>query len=269
MLINAFPGFDCHMHSLFSDGSASLETMAQAAVDKGLAGVIFTDHMPLPFQNRYTLTSDRTEAYRNAVKEIRTRMDGQLTVLMGLEMESLPSHRKWTDALADTGWDKLIASVHFVEHDGEFAMINGTEAEFLRSLSMDFSSDIHRLVTAYYHQLMAMARSGRFHIVGHIDVVKKHNAGNRFFDEAQPWYRDLVEETLDAVQTAGMVVEINTGGISHPVQCAYPSRWILERISERKIPVCLSSDAHRPEDVGRHFPSIRATPGKPRQKSKI
>ena len=40
---------DNHMHSIYSDGSATIEEIASKAIEKGLQKIIFTDHMPLPF----------------------------------------------------------------------------------------------------------------------------------------------------------------------------------------------------------------------------
>jgi histidinol-phosphatase (PHP family) len=260
MLVNAFPGFDCHIHSRFSDGCASLETMARTAVARGLSGVVFTDHMPLPFENRYALAHRRLDAYRAEILAVRRRMNGRLQVLMGLEMEILPSHSAWSREIAQGPWDVLIASVHQVEEKGRRYLINGTEAEFITALETGFGGDIRRLCEAYYRQSTAMVATGWFRILGHLDVLGKHNPNGRFFDETAPWYRELVADLLAAVQRAGMVVEINTGGLDHDARNSYPGPRILAAIEEKGIPVCLSSDAHRPEDVARHFARFPTAP---------
>lgn len=260
MLQNAFPGFDCHMHSRFSDGRDTLEAMALTAAERGLAGVIFTDHMPLPFENRYALARQRLSAYRAEIRAVRRRLDGRLKVLMGLEMECLPSHNGWSREIADAPWDVLIASVHQVEERGRFYLVNGTEPEFLQALQTGFGGDIQRLCSAYYGQSIAMVKTGWFQILGHLDVLGKHNRNGRFFDETAPWYEELVAELLDAVERAGMVVEINMGGLDHPARTPYPGHRILGMIAEKGIPVCLSSDAHRTEEVARHFDRIQTVP---------
>ncbi len=38
--------YDCHMHTTFSDGSASVRAMVESAIAKGLSKVAITDHMP-------------------------------------------------------------------------------------------------------------------------------------------------------------------------------------------------------------------------------
>jgi len=253
MLVNAYPGFDCHIHSSFSDGCASLEAMARSAVARGLNGVVFTDHMPLPFENRYALAHRRLEAYRAEIQAVRRRMSGRLQVLMGLEMEYLPSYGAWSWEIAQDPWDVLIASVHQLEEKGRRFLINGTAAEFVTALETGFGGDLRRLCEAYYRQSIAMVETGLFRILGHLDVLGKHNRNGRFFDESAPWYRELVAALLAAVGQAGMVVEINTGGLDHDVRSAYPGPRILAAIEKKGIPVCLSSDAHRPEDVARHF----------------
>ena len=260
MLVNAYPGFDCHLHSRFSDGCASLETMARAAAARGLSGVVFTDHMPLPFENRYALAHRRLETYRAEIQAVRRRMSGRLQVLMGLEMEVLPSHADWSREIAQGPLDVLIASVHQVEAQGRRYLINGSAAEFVTALETGFGGDIRRLCEAYYGQSTAMVQTGLFRILGHLDVLAKHNRNGRFFDPSAPWYRELVAVLLAAVGRAGMVVEINTGGLDHDVRSAYPGPRILAAIEAKGIPVCLSSDAHRPEDVARHFDRFPTAP---------
>jgi histidinol-phosphatase (PHP family) len=45
-------------------------------------------------------------------------------------------------------------------------------------------------------------------------------------------------------------VEVSTAGLRKPVGELYPARAFLEMCVDAGIPVALSSDAHRPEDVG-------------------
>ncbi len=47
-----------------------------------------------------------------------------------------------------------------------------------------------------------------------------------------------------------MAVEISTAGLRKPVGEIYPAPAFLEMCLEANVPLALSSDAHRPEDVG-------------------
>ena len=47
-----------------------------------------------------------------------------------------------------------------------------------------------------------------------------------------------------------MAVEVSTAGLRKPAAEIYPAPAFLEMCVEADVPVALSSDAHRPEDVG-------------------
>jgi histidinol-phosphatase (PHP family) len=131
--------------------------------------------------------------------------------------------------------------------------VNGTREEFERLLKGVFDGDIQALCTSYYQHIGRIAASGLFHVIGHLDVLKKHNRGGAYFDETAAWYHALVLEAIDAVAAASMGVEINLAGYDHPAAAPYPSPWIVAECRRRGIPIILSSDAHRPENIGRNF----------------
>ena len=51
----------------------------------------------------------------------------------------------------------------------------------------------------------------------------------------------------------GIAVEVSTAGLHKPVAELYPSRAFLEMVVEAGNPIALSSDAHRPDDLGRDY----------------
>ena len=66
---------DCHMHTCFSaDSEATVTSMLDAAVEKGLEGVCITDHMDLDFPetpdfpaNAFPKLSSRRELERTMI----------------------------------------------------------------------------------------------------------------------------------------------------------------------------------------------------------
>jgi histidinol-phosphatase (PHP family) len=59
----------------------------------------------------------------------------------------------------------------------------------------------------------------------------------------------LEDAALDAVRAYGLTVELNTAGFRALCGDAYPSLDLLKRCRSRDIPVTLSADAHRPEQL--------------------
>jgi histidinol-phosphatase (PHP family) len=247
------PQADHHIHTRYSDGSAGVREVIETAVKKGFRRIAVTDHMPLPFQNRYAVRIEQIDAYREEIQRVREDYAGAIDVRMGLEMEYLPGFEAWTEKIAAAGWEHAIGSVHAILVDGRGGIVNGTQEEFERLLYGPFGGDIRALCAHYYRHLGRLAASGLFHTAGHLDVLKKHNHAKTYFDDAAEWYRDLVLEALEAVAAASMSVEINLSGYDHPVAAPYPSPWIVAECIHRGIPIVLSSDAHRPENIGRNF----------------
>ena len=65
--------------------------------------------------------------------------------------------------------------------------------------------------------------------------------------------RDSYKETLDAIEAAGIAMEVSTAGLRKEVMEIYPSKVFLEEAFRRKIPILISSDSHAPQEVGYEF----------------
>lgn len=243
---------DSHMHTVFSDGVAQVDEMVSVAIDKGLKAITITDHMPLPFDSRYAMRAEEIEGYRDQIRLAKRKYAGQITIKMGLEFEYFQQFDQWIRSIADMGWDQSIASVHSLFIDHRPYMTNGTEDEF-NTLVERFDHNIETLCRRYYEAMQMAVQTGLFDIVGHLDVIKKHNVDERYFSENSPWYRALVLETLDIIKRSNMKIEINMGGFNHPAGAQYPSKWILQEAVERDIQLVLSSDSHKPESLGQYF----------------
>jgi histidinol-phosphatase (PHP family) len=246
---------DFHMHTVFSDGVAQLDEMVSAAIEKGLEAITITDHMPLPFENRYAMRAEDIGEYRRQIRLAQRKYEGRIVVKMGLEFEYLQPFAKHIHSISSLGWDHLLVSVHslFINHHAY--MTNGTEDEF-NTLVERFDHNLEKVCRRYYETLQLAAQTGLFDIVGHLDVIKKHNQGEHYFSENSPWYKALVRETLDLIKQNGMKMEINMAGFNHPAGEQYPSKWIIQEAVKRDIQLVLSSDSHKPESLGQHFYKI-------------
>ena len=246
---------DYHMHTLYSDGNALVDAMARSAIDKGLTQITITDHMPLPFDTRYAMSRAKVDAYRRDIRQARSAYDGRLNITSGLEFEYIPRYREWIHDIWTMGWDHCIISVHWLLDDDIVGLVNGTRGEF-DALFQAAHGDIKTLCRIYYGAIQMACRTGWFDMAGHLDVIKKHNAGAAFFDESDGWYRDLVMATLGVIKAQGMTMEINTAGINHPVGAPYPSPWIVHEAADMGIPLVMSSDSHGPKTLGQYFNTI-------------
>ncbi|MBM9603638.1 histidinol-phosphatase HisJ [Desulfopila inferna] len=248
---------DFHMHTRFSDGSGTVDDMARAALKRGLTEIAITDHMPLPFINRYAIDAGQLMRYRQEIEEVRQKYSGRLRVNLGLEIEYIAEFRPWIESLVRQGWDYLLVSIHHLPGRERLHLVNGTAGEFAPLLE-DFDNDGRALCHRYYGTLQEAISTGWFDTVGHLDVLKKHNRDFTFFDETSFWYRSLVSETLEIISRQGVKIEINTAGLGHPPREQYPGSMILREAAAKNIEFVLSSDSHSADTLGQYFDKFSA-----------
>lgn len=247
-----------HTHSRYCDGTGDPEEYVLSALERGFKALGFSSHAPLPFENDWTMKEENLESYLKEIESIKRKYQGKIEIYTGLEIDFIrdlmsPADSKYT-AL---GLDFIIGSVH-VQKDvktGEYPGIEYTTKDMDQLLHNTFRDDIRLLVESYYRDVMEMIEIGGFSFLGHFDVVKKTNSGNRYFDETAQWYRDAAAKALERVHKMGIIMEVNTGNSRWTDEGSiYPSPWILHLAKKKDIPVILNSDAHKPDRIDAHFP---------------
>jgi histidinol-phosphatase (PHP family) len=238
---------DYHMHLRGSDtGPATYsadkaEEYAEQARRAGIDEIGFSDHSFKFGQARdiwelewlSSRGTDDLDEYVGAVEEAKRR---GLPVKLGLEVDYFPGlETKLADLLAPYPWDYLLASIHFVD---------GFPVDQEPGL-------VHKLPPGeawrrYFVWLRDAARSSLFDVLAHPDLVKIF--GVRATDEETDY---LHVETADAIEAAGVCVEVSAAGLHNPVGELYPDRSLLQACHERGVPITLASDAHEPAHVGR------------------
>jgi putative hydrolase len=101
---------DCHSHSTWSDGGASIETMARTAQELGHEYLVLTDHSPR-LTVAHGLTAERLRAQLDEIRELNEKL-APFRILTGIEVDILPDGSlDQNDALL-AELDVVVASVH-------------------------------------------------------------------------------------------------------------------------------------------------------------
>jgi histidinol-phosphatase (PHP family) len=249
--------FNYHTHTRFCDGKTEPEQYVQEALRQGMHSLGFSAHSPLPFDTPFAIHWNELEEYCRVILDLRQQYRDRIPVYLALEIDYIPGISDDFSRLRDQcPLDYTIGSVHLVrpaDREGLW-FIDGPLPEIYDSGLKDlFDGDIRQAVGTYYQDVNRMIAGQRPTIIGHLDKIKMHNRG-RHFTEDEPWYVRLVEETLTTIQETGGIVEVNTRGIyKGRSDDLYPGKWILRSIKQRKIPVTISTDAHRPEELTAYF----------------
>lgn len=112
--------------------------------------------------------------------------------------------------------------------------------EFIREYA---KRDINDCWIEYFKATESLAKSGKFDILAHMDLMKIFNY--RPTKDLRP----QIESTLKAVKKANMCIELNAAGFRKEVQEQYPSVEILQMAFDLEIPISFGSDAHTVEQI--------------------
>ncbi|WCE32542.1 histidinol-phosphatase [Vibrio sp. SCSIO 43137] len=244
-----------HTHCHYCDGKGTPEEVVNKAVELGYEAIGFSSHAPLPFANDYSMQEQDLPAYLDAVNKQKSRHN--IEVYLGLEIDFLEGYLQPADSRWKTlGLDYVIGSVHgvmFSDEKQDMMCVDGLDDDMDFLLNDIYQGNGRRLVEDYYQKVSALCQAGGFDILGHYDLVKKHNLRLNFFDESESWYRDIAISTLDDVAKSGVIMEVNFGGILRgSTKDVYPPLWLMKQANRRNIPMQINADAHAPHHLGVH-----------------
>jgi len=241
-----------HTHSRFDDGYEELESYITAALNKNFQVFGFSGHAPVNFESTWHIKPEQLDEYIDTIRHLKEKYKNEIEIYTGLETDYYDGCTDWRKK---RGIDYTIGAIHFLidEKTGKFLIIDGTHEEFENTLK-GFDNDIHTLFRAYFSRIRDMLMKMPPNIIAHLDIIRKNNTNNAFFDEEDSIYREEIIKTLEIISLTNTIVEVNTGGISRGyVKTPYPSKWILEACHDMNIPIMLNSDSHHPNNIDFYF----------------
>lgn len=239
-----------HCHSNYCDGKASLEDYVLKALELGVDVLGFSSHSPVPFANNWSMKSDRLEDYLNDILILKRKYRDRIEVYSGLEIDYV--HHVCGPKDFKYQLDYTIGSIHYCKQfeDGSLFEIDGNSNVFYKGIIEIYHKDIDLFLCEYYSQIEHMVLTDPPTIIGHLDKIKMHNLGNRFWDASSESYLHYISQTLDTIAAHDIFVEVNTRGIYKKItKETYPSLSILKMMHERGIKVVVNSDCHTPDEL--------------------
>jgi len=226
----------------------------EAAAERGIAELGVSEHI-YRFAQALEVWQHPLwrEFARDDIDEYCAFVRGQTDLRLGIEADFIPgAEDRVANVLDACEFDYVVGSVHFLR-DGAVDMDDYSVWDSGRS-----AEDIWR---RYFETIAETARSGLFDIIAHPDLVKYWSPadpsgpgdlarrGRRPDGDLRRYYEPAVE----GIAESGRAVEVSTAGLRKPAGELYPARDFLAMCVEAGVPVALSSDAHRPEDVGADY----------------
>jgi histidinol-phosphatase (PHP family) len=232
---------DYHLHtSLCKHATGEMDEYVEAAIERGITEICFTEHAPLPEgeDSEHRMEPGEVESYLEQIV-ILNRKYREISILAGIEVDYVVGFEDYfEDFISSYYFDLVIMSVHLIKKwsDQQWVFDYEYSAETLPQQYND-----------YFDAVLRGVKTGLFDVVGHLDLIKRPGYPALYINHRK------VGNILDAVKKQGMCVELNTSGLRKPINETYPSLDIVKLAVKRDIPLTLASDAHRPEHVGYQF----------------
>ena len=223
--------------------TANVQRYREVADDRGIAELGVSEHVYRfrqaldvwrhPFWVQYA--TDDLDEYCAFVRE-------ETDLRLGIEADFVPGGEdRMANLLEARDFDYTIGSVHFLR---EGAVDMDDYSVWQRGRSPE---DVWR---RYFQTIGETARSGLFDVLAHPDLVKYWGEAAR---RPEGDLRRYYQLAIDGIAESGIAVELSTAGLRKPAGELYPATDFLRMAVEAGAPVALSSDAHRPEDVGADY----------------
>ncbi|MFC1511970.1 histidinol-phosphatase HisJ family protein [Candidatus Latescibacterota bacterium] len=231
---------DYHLHTtLCNHACGTMEEYVERAIELGFEEIGFAEHMPVMPEPHLCMTWEDLPLYVDRVKRLQDDNSGRIAIRLGAEMDmDLSRVDEISDIINRYPFDYVIGSVHYLE---------GWPFDQEQYADRFDGTDLSELYGIFFEKLADAARTGLYDIAGHIDNLKRMGC---HLPDTQG---GIVEDVARVFAEMNVAVEVNTSGYDHPVAEAYPSLWIIKVLNRYDIPVTVGSDAHQPEQVGRHF----------------
>lgn len=239
--------YDTHIHSFHSDGQQSMEEVCGQAIEKGLTGIMFTDHAHLQHFEEYD-TLNNIKAAISEIRMLQEKHAGKLDILCGVELgeqQIMPENADIILGLTD--FDGVLGSIHWVQG-------NKWGKQYARIIFDETITDeeIDEYLTLYYRDLYQLAQVGDFDILAHLTCPLRY-ANGRYGRGIDPMlHKEEIAEILKVIIRRGLALEVNTPAVKR--YNTIPERPILEMYRDFGGELLtLGSDSHRNNNVGACF----------------
>lgn len=227
-----------HVHSIYCDGKDTPEEMIEAAIAAGFGSLGFSIHSYMSCSKSGFLSLEKQADYNREIERVKAKYKNIFPIYRGVEF----------DIYADSPWegyDYTIASVHYLHTSEGLVSFDVGLEKTLSYVEKYFAGDGMAFAKTYYEALATAPDYGRFDIIGHFDLITKHNETHPFIDIESKEYKRYYTEAIDALVGKIPFFELNTGAIARGYRSTpYPSPEITKLLREKGFGATISSDCH-------------------------
>lgn len=225
---------DLHNHTFYCNhAEGTMDEYVLRAIELGYNIFGFADHAPLDYDQGYRMSVEQMDEYEKTVRKLAKDYLDKIDILLGYEVDYLPGFM--VDEVFERDVDYFIGAVHFLDNWGF------DNPQFMSGYQ---DRDPDQTWNEFFLRVEALAQSGHFDIIAHLDLLKVFN----FLPTSD--IAQMATRALEAIRDNNLVIEINAAGIRKPIAEQYPTQGILDKAFKMGIPITFSSDSHKLEQIG-------------------
>jgi histidinol-phosphatase (PHP family) len=232
------PGTDAERYFTRANAERYRETAAERGIEElGVSEHVHRFRQALevwthPFWQRWAV--DDIDEFCDFVRN-------ETDLRLGIEADFVPGREdRMANLLEARDWDYVLGSIHFLRNDA----VDQDEWDVWEQ------GEPEKVWRLYFETLGEAARTGMFDVLSHPDLVKVWG-GDRPRPEGD--MRRFYDLAMDGIADSDVAIEVSTAGLRKPVREIYPHPAFLEMCLDAGRPVALSSDAHRPDQLGHRY----------------
>lgn len=237
-----------HTHTVYCDGKNTPEELVLEAIRLGCRSLGFSGHANTAFDERYCMSRQGTQEYKDEVRRLREKYRGQIELFLGVEQDF------YSDA--PTGdYDYVIGAVHYLFKDGIYLPVDESLEVQKRAVDRHYGGDYYSFIEDYYATVARLYERTRCDIVAHFDLPIKFNQSSALFSSSDERYRRAAMGALESLIKTPVLFEINTGAMARGYkEEPYPEPWVLDYLNSRKVKTIYASDCHSADKLLYAFP---------------
>jgi len=243
---------DTHIHTFIcKHAEGTNEEYILDAIKKNIDVIGFSEHAPFfGIDDEHRGSEKDTLKHLNELKKLKEKYKDQIKILIGLEMDYLPSKEKQIrEYLKDKELDYIMGSVHFAT---DKTLIEIYEKKRVYT---------EKIFNEYFEMLEKAVKSNLFNCLSHPDLILITGMESELFYEK-------IKKVIMTMKEHKIAYEINTSGYFktrydhktndlEPTTKIMPDFKAIKFAADNNIPLSIGSDSHSPNNLTRYFEKTR------------
>lgn len=237
-----------HTHTTYVDGKNNPEEMVIEAINRKFDSLGFSEHSYVEFHTYpMQLKIEDMKKYISEIRGLQKKYKDEIKIYCGLELEMFSN-------VPLDNLDYVIGSVHYINIDGEYYVVDGSVDEVKNVINEQFGGQGLKFAKKYFETISQMPDRHKVDIIGHFDVLAKNIERLNYIDSTSKEYLNSGFEAIHSLKGKIPFFEVNTGAIARGYRTMpYPQIELMKEFKNCGFGAVITSDCHNKNFLDCHF----------------